>query len=82
MKLDHEVADDIGDANTDLARLRRMVINLSPAGDLTEAAAHLFASLRAFDTAGYDAVAVMPVPNEGLGRAINDRLRRAAAPRA
>jgi len=58
-----------------------MVINLSPNGDLVEAAANLFASLRAFDAAGMDAVAVMPIPDSGLGEAINDRLRRAAAPR-
>lgn len=57
------------------------VINLSPSGDLTEAAAHLFASLRAFDAAGSTKVAVMPIPETGLGVAINDRLRRAAAPR-
>jgi L-threonylcarbamoyladenylate synthase len=57
------------------------VINLSPAGDLGEAAANLFAALRAFDTAGSRAVAVMPIPETGLGAAINDRLRRAAAPR-
>lgn len=63
------------------AASRRMIINLSPTGDLTEAAANLFAALRAFDTAGCEAVAVMPVPVEGLGAAINDRLRRAAAPR-
>lgn len=60
---------------------RGFVINLSPAGDLQEAAANLFASLRAFDAAGSAAVAVMPIPDTGLGAAINDRLRRAAAPR-
>jgi L-threonylcarbamoyladenylate synthase len=57
------------------------VINLSPAGDLTEAAANLFAALRALDAAGATAIAVMPIPEQGLGEAINDRLRRAAAPR-
>jgi L-threonylcarbamoyladenylate synthase len=60
---------------------RGFVINLSPAGNLQEAAASLFAALRAFDAAGSEAVAVMPVPETGLGVAINDRLRRAAAPR-
>jgi L-threonylcarbamoyladenylate synthase len=60
---------------------RGFVINLSPAGDLQEAAAHLFAALRALDRAGAHAVAVMPIPETGLGVAINDRLRRAAAPR-
>ncbi len=57
------------------------VINLSPSSDLAEAAAHLFAALRAFDAAGSSDVAVMPIPETGLGVAINDRLRRAAAPR-
>jgi L-threonylcarbamoyladenylate synthase len=57
------------------------VINLSPSGDLIEAAANLFAALRALDAAGAAAVAVMPIPDTGLGDAINDRLRRAAAPR-
>ncbi|MCC6778817.1 MAG: threonylcarbamoyl-AMP synthase [Hyphomicrobiales bacterium] len=55
--------------------------NLSARGDLIEAAANLFAHLRALDAAGAAAIAVMPVPNEGLGEAINDRLLRAAAPR-
>ncbi len=54
--------------------------NLSPAGDLTEAAANLFALLRALDRPEFDAIAVAPIPDEGLGRAINDRLRRAATP--
>ena len=54
-------------------------LNLSPAGDLDEAAANLFAMLRRLDDAGHDGIAVMAVPETGLGRAINDRLRRAAA---
>jgi L-threonylcarbamoyladenylate synthase len=54
---------------------------LSRSGDLAEAAANLFAALRALDRAEFTAVAVMPIPEIGLGRAINDRLRRAAAPR-
>jgi L-threonylcarbamoyladenylate synthase len=57
------------------------VISLSASGDLVEAAANLFAALRALDRPDYSAIAVMPIPEEGLGRAINDRLRRAAAPR-
>ena len=61
-------------------------VNLSPAGDLREAAVNLFAALRALDAALAKAgnsgtIAVMPIPDEGLGEAINDRLRRAAAPR-
>ncbi len=57
------------------------VVNLSPAGDLREAAAGLFAALRALDSAGPSRFAVMPIPSEGLGEAIRDRLARAAAPR-
>jgi L-threonylcarbamoyladenylate synthase len=59
----------------------KMTLNLSEHSDLVEAAANLFAHLRAFDAAGITRVAVMPVPIEGLGEAINDRLARAAAPR-
>jgi L-threonylcarbamoyladenylate synthase len=55
-------------------------LNLSPSGDLAEAAANLFAMLRALD-AEAGAIAVMPIPVKGLGEAINDRLKRAAAPR-
>lgn len=54
-------------------------LNLSPTGDLAEAAANLFAHLRALDTPEYTGIAVMPVPLTGIGEAINDRLRRAAA---
>jgi L-threonylcarbamoyladenylate synthase len=57
------------------------VLNLSPAGDLVEAAANLFSDLRTLDAAGVASIAVMPVPQNGLGEAINDRLLRAAAPR-
>jgi L-threonylcarbamoyladenylate synthase len=57
------------------------VINLSPTGDLLVAAAHLFAALRRLDASGVATIAVMPIPETGLGEAINDRLRRAAAPR-
>lgn len=57
------------------------VLNLSPAGDLVEAAANLFSHLRALDASGAPRIAVMPIPREGLGEAINDRLARAAAPR-
>jgi L-threonylcarbamoyladenylate synthase len=54
------------------------VFNLSPAGDLAEAAANLFAYLRAADRLRPTAIAVAPIPEDGLGEAINDRLRRAA----
>jgi L-threonylcarbamoyladenylate synthase len=58
------------------------VLNLSRRGDLIEAAANLFSHLRALDAAGGSVIAVMPIPHAGLGEAINDRLMRAAAPRA
>jgi L-threonylcarbamoyladenylate synthase len=54
-------------------------LNLSPRGDLIEAAANLFSHLRALDACGARTVAVMPVPRAGLGEAINDRLMRGAA---
>jgi L-threonylcarbamoyladenylate synthase len=56
-------------------------LNLSPRGDLVEAAARLFAHLRSLDTEGAEAIAVAPIPEHGIGEAINDRLRHAAAPR-
>ena len=57
------------------------MFNLSPRGDLIEAAANLFSHLRALDASGAGRIAVMKVPHDGLGEAINDRLKRAAAPR-
>ncbi len=57
------------------------MLNLSPTGDLVEAAAGLYAGLRALDDTGAASIAVMPVPNVGLGEAINDRLARAAVGR-
>ncbi len=59
----------------------KKTLNLSARGDLIEAAANLFSHLRALDAEGARAIAVMPVPREGLGEAINDRLARAAAER-
>jgi L-threonylcarbamoyladenylate synthase len=56
--------------------------NLSPSGDLTEAAANLFRLLHELDATGAKAIAVAPIPDHGLGEAINDRLKRAAAPRS
>jgi L-threonylcarbamoyladenylate synthase len=55
-------------------------INLSRRGDLTEAAANFFAALRTLDEAGAETIAVMPIPDRGLGEAINDRLKRARLP--
>ena len=63
-----------------------VMFNLSESADLIEAAARLFAGLRKLDndaaSLGLHRIAVMPIPEQGIGRAINDRLRRAAAPRA
>ena len=56
-------------------------LNLSETGDMLEAAANLFAYMRALDVAPHRAIAVMPVPNSGIGEAINDRLWRASAAR-
>ena len=60
---------------------KRACLNLSKTGDLKEAAANLFTMMRALDMPGIRGIAVVPIPNEGLGRAINDRLERAAAPK-
>jgi len=56
-------------------------LDLSASGDVEEAAAHLFAHLRSLDATGAATIAVAQIPERGLGAAINDRLRRAAAPR-
>ena len=67
----------------DVARGRRQavaIVNLSEAGDLAEAATNFFAALRDLDGKA-KVIAVAPIPERGLGEAINDRLRRAAAPR-
>jgi len=54
------------------------VLSLSYTGDLVEAAANLFSMMRQLDRPDFTAIAVMPIPEHGLGLAINDRLRRAA----
>ncbi len=56
----------------------RITLNLSESGNLDEAAAQLFGALRELDQVGASAIAVMPIPDHGLGEAINDRLQRAA----
>jgi L-threonylcarbamoyladenylate synthase len=76
-----EVLLAFGPAPVEGAESANAVLNLSPRGDLIEAAANLFSHLRALDAAGAKAIAVMPIPHDGLGEAINDRLARAAAPR-
>ena len=65
----------------DVPKAEGKVFNLSARGDLTEAAANLFAMLRELDASGAPRIAAMPIPAHGLGEAINDRLQRAAAPR-
>jgi len=70
-----------GPARVEGAENAARTLNLSAGGDLIEAAANLFSHLRALDAAGATMIAVMPLPHEGLGEAINDRLQRAAAPR-
>ncbi|MEP9356078.1 L-threonylcarbamoyladenylate synthase [Xanthobacter sp. KR7-65] len=57
------------------------ILDLSPAGDLMEAAARLYGALRALDATGVGAICVVPLPRSGLGEAMADRLARAAAPR-
>lgn len=57
----------------------KLSLNLSPTGDVVEAAANLFAHLRALDRPDVTAIAVMAIPSQGLGEAINDRLKRAEA---
>jgi L-threonylcarbamoyladenylate synthase len=63
------------------AELATAVFNLSPSGDLAQAAANLFDYLKRADASGASRIAVAPIPEVGLGEAINDRLARAAAPR-
>jgi L-threonylcarbamoyladenylate synthase len=73
-----EAALDFGRSLKGVASVR---LDLSPSGDLVEAASHLFSYLRALDAGGAKRIAVALIPEYGLGAAINDRLRRAAAPR-
>jgi L-threonylcarbamoyladenylate synthase len=68
-----------GPVPAEAAARAKCVLNLSRRGDLVEAAANLFAHLRALDAVGAAAIVAMPIPDEGLGEAINDRLERAAA---
>lgn len=69
-----------GEAFLAFGKAENATLNLSPSGDLKEAAAHLFAYMRLLDDPRYTGIAVMPVPTNGLGLAINDRLKRAAYP--
>ncbi len=68
-----------GEALIGFAGTKDAVVDLSPRGDLSEAAANLFAALRRLDEPSqFTGIAVTPIPNTGVGFAINDRLRRAA----
>ena len=84
MRLDAQDLQE-GEAGLDFGgrftRASGRVLDLSPGGDLAEAAANLFSMLRTLDAGGAQRIAVAPVPEADLGEAINDRLRRAAAPR-
>jgi L-threonylcarbamoyladenylate synthase len=71
-----------GPAEVDGAERAVASRNLSGTGDVREAAANLFTMLQELDATGAETIAVAPIPTSGLGEAINDRLRRAAAPRA
>ena len=70
-----------GEQRADAAENSVATLNLSPSGDLREAASNLFSYLQALDRSGAATIAVEPIPQKGLGEAINDRLGRAAAPR-
>ena len=74
----HEARE--GEAFLGFGPAERADLNLSPSGDLAEAAANLFAFMRLLDRPEFKGIAVMPVPLIGLGLAINDRLKRAASP--
>jgi len=77
VRLDADLAQS-GEALLGFGPARDAMLNLSERGDLAEAAANLFAMLRALDRPTFRGIAVMPIPDHGLGAAINDRLRRAA----
>jgi L-threonylcarbamoyladenylate synthase len=64
---------------SDLKILFRKIINISPSADLDEAASKLFSALHELESLGVDSIAVMPIPYDSVGKAINDRLLRAAA---
>ncbi|SCY90015.1 L-threonylcarbamoyladenylate synthase [Microvirga guangxiensis] len=76
-----EAALLFGSSSLPKSEQAKAALNLSESGDLKEAAAHLFSYLRRLDASGAHTIAVASVPETGLGEAINDRLRRAAAER-
>ncbi|WP_033067145.1 L-threonylcarbamoyladenylate synthase [Thalassospira australica] len=75
----HEILLAFGDCNT---KGFDAVLWLSKSGDDIEAAANLFAKLHEADQKHFDGIAIAPIPDHGLGMAINDRMKRAAAPRS
>jgi L-threonylcarbamoyladenylate synthase len=77
-----EAVLNFGSADLPGAERAAKVLDLSSSGDLAEAAANLFSHLHALDETGARVIAVAPIPDRGLGEAINDRLRRAAADRS
>jgi L-threonylcarbamoyladenylate synthase len=76
-----EAAISFGPVDIEGAGRAAIGLNLSPRGDLAEAAANLFDYMKKADAMGVSTIAFAPIPDEGLGEAINDRLKRAAAPR-
>ncbi|MFD0859863.1 L-threonylcarbamoyladenylate synthase [Roseovarius aquimarinus] len=80
MRLEAETARE-GETLLGFGGTQGAALDLSVSGDLVEAASNLFDHLHRLDAAGAEVIAVAPIPERGLGRAINDRLRRAAAPR-
>jgi L-threonylcarbamoyladenylate synthase len=83
LRLEAATLDD-GDAGLDFGGIfgeNKNVLDLSPGRDLAQAATNLFIFLRELDAREPACIAVAPIPHEGLGEAINDRLARAAAPR-
>lgn len=77
VRLEAESAET-GEALLGFGKTEHAMLNLSEKADLAEAAANLFAMLRALDRPTFRGIAVMPIPDDGLGAAINDRLRRAS----
>jgi len=72
---------EAGETLLGFGKTKGAMLNLSTSSNMQEAAANLFAYLRELDASGTSRIAVAPIPDEGLGEAINDRLKRAAAPR-
>ena len=78
--LENEALICFGDMGLSLEQFKdfKKVVNISPNASLTEAAANLFSTLHELDALGFASIAIMPIPDEAVGKAINDRLVRAA----